>query len=360
MKNLFLWVALLTSLSACKKKKDVVHAEYEGITQSVYASGVIKSRNQYQVYSSVAGLIEKLFVTEGAIVKRGQPILQITNATAQLQKDNSEIAANFNALQNNAERLQELSYNIDLARQKKETDSSIYARQLSLWQQNIGSRIELEQRELAAQNAKIAYENTLLRYRELKKQLDFVARQSQMSLAITSAQTRDLQIKSEISGKVFSLMKKQGEMVTAQSPIAIIGESDNFYLDMQIDEYDIAQIRQGQKVVFSMDSYRGQVFEAIVSKIYPIMNERSKTFTVEAELLKKPNPIYPNLTAEANIVILSKEKALLIPRSILIDEEYVILENGEKRKVQIGLKDYQKVEILSGITENDALLKSEQ
>ena len=53
-----------------------------------------------------------------------------------------------------------------------------------------------------------------------------------------------------------------------------------------------------------------------------------------------------------------KEKALTIPRNYLIDNEFVYLANKEKRKVKVGLMDYEKVEILAGITVKDALVKS--
>ena len=87
------------------------------------------------------------------------------------------------------------------------------------------------------------------------------------------------------------------------------------------------------------------------------MNEKSKSFKVEAVFTKKPEHLYPNLTTEANIVIEVKEKVLTIPRNYLIDNEFVLLDNKEKRKVVTGLKDYEKVEIISGITANDALYK---
>jgi hypothetical protein len=106
-----------------------------------------------------------------------------------------------------------------------------------------------------------------------------------------------------------------------------------------------------------MDSYKGQSFEAVVEKIYPIMNDRTKSFTVDARFVKQPAALYPNLTCEANIVIQQKEKALLIPRNYLLEGDYILLENKEKKKVTVGLKDYQQVEILSGLTVNDYILK---
>jgi multidrug efflux pump subunit AcrA (membrane-fusion protein) len=106
-----------------------------------------------------------------------------------------------------------------------------------------------------------------------------------------------------------------------------------------------------------MDSYKGRVFEAIVSKIDPIMNEQSKSFTIEAAFINPPPTLYPNLTVEANIVIAVKENALLIPRNYLVDDQYVLLPNKEKRKVETGMKDYQQVEILKGLSSADEIIK---
>ena len=106
-----------------------------------------------------------------------------------------------------------------------------------------------------------------------------------------------------------------------------------------------------------MDSYKGQVFEAIVSKIYPIMNERSKTFLVEAEFVQRPQTIYPNVTFEANIILQSKKQAILIPRNYLINDSLVIKGDGQKVIVKTGLRDFQKIEIISGISAEEELLK---
>ena len=131
-------------------------------------------------------------------------------------------------------------------------------------------------------------------------------------------------------------------MVNTQTPIAIIGDAESFILELQVDEYDIAQIRLGQKALISMDSYKGKVYEARITKINPIMNDRSRSFTVEAVFVTQPPSLYPNLTVESNILIHTKENALTIPRNYLFNDSLVILANKEKRKVTTGLKDYKK------------------
>jgi hypothetical protein len=89
------------------------------------------------------------------------------------------------------------------------------------------------------------------------------------------------------------------------------------------------------------------------------MNDRSKTFLVEAEFVSQPNILYPNITFEASIIINTKEKAILIPRNYLLNDSMVMRPNGEKIFVKTGLKDYQKIEVLSGLKETDEISKPE-
>ncbi len=347
-------------LFSCKKKTEKINPMEEKITESVYASGIIKSDNQYQVFSLVNGLVKEVLVAEGDVVKKGDPIIRVSDITARLNNENAQITADYSSIAANADKLNALKIEISTAKAKMDNDASLAQRQRNLWTQGIGTRNEMDQRELAYKNSVNAYEAAKLRYTDLQKQLNFQAKQSQKNLQIANNSTADYIIKSETNGKVYTILKEKGEMVNTQSPVAIVGDASGFMLELQVDEYDIARIQPGQKILLSMDSYKGQLFEAVVKKINPLMNAQSKSFTVEAVFTKPPPALYPNLTTEANIVIAVKEKALTIPRSYLLEDGYVLLANDEKRKVTIGLKDYQKVEILSGITVNDIIYKPEQ
>src|SRR5690606_8394377 len=94
-----------------------------------------------------------------------------------------------------------------------------------------------------------------------------------------------------------------------------------------------------------------------VSKIFPIMNERSKTFLVEATFIESPKALYPNITFEANIIIQSKQEVLLIPRNYVIGDSTVIKSNGDTILIKTGLKDYQNIEVLFGLTADDKIIK---
>jgi multidrug efflux pump subunit AcrA (membrane-fusion protein) len=137
----------------------------------------------------------------------------------------------------------------------------------------------------------------------------------------------------------------------------VIGNPSDFILELQVDEYDLSQIQLGQKVAVGLDSYKGQAFEAVVTKIEPIVNDRTRSITIEAQFTKSPPTLYPNLSVEANVLIRAKDSAITIPRSYLVDETYVLLQNGEKRKVVVGLKDYQKAEIISGLGKGEVIKK---
>ena len=343
-------------LFACKKKTETIQPMVTDITESVYASGVIKAENQYQVFATVNGIINHIFVSEGDEVKKGSAIISVVNETSKISTENARLAAAFNDFDNNKSRLNELKVNIDFAKNKWQVDSSLYIRQLNLFNQQVGSQVELDQRKLAFENSRALYQSALLKYDDLKRQLNFVSQQSKNNLQISEQQNQDFEVKSEVDGKVYSLLKEKGEMVTPQTPLAVVGSTNKFKVELQVDEYDIVKLKAGQLVLISLDSYKGEVFEAVIEKVNPLMNERTKSFLVEAKFIQTPPVLYPNLTVEANIVIQTKKQTLTIPRNLVSDDNMVTLKDGNKVKVELGLKDYERVEVISGIKAEDELI----
>ena len=351
---LFIFLSIL--IYSCNNSDERIKPEIQPISQSVYASGVLKSNGQYQAYATVNGIIAEIFVSEGDTVKKGDPILRISNEVQKLNAENARLAADYNDLAANKDRLNEAASLIDLSRSKMKNDSSVYYRQKNLWDQQVGSKNELDQRELAYLNSRNAYANSIIRYNELKRQLSFAASQSKRNLSISQSLTSDFILKSEMDGIVYNINRSVGEIVGPQNPLAVIGSAEDFILEMQIDESDILLVKQGMKVLVNLDSYKDRVFEAVLTKINPLMNERTQTFMVEAEFIQKPERLYPNTTFEASILIQTKDKALLIPRRYVFKDSLVLKANGDTQLVKIGLKDYQKVEILKGLQETDELI----
>ena len=350
-----IFIIFVSFFISCKNKIIKTKPIISAISESVYASGTIKSDQQYQAYATANGIIQTIYVREGDSVNIGTPVLLVANQLQQLNSNNAALAARFNDVSANQGKLKDAKQLIAFQNSKMKNDLLLLVRQQYLWKQSIGTKVELEQRQLAYENATLTYKSAVIKYEDLKKQLNFTALQSKTNLEISQKQTGDFTLKSEVNGVVYKLYKEKGEAVNSQTPLALIGNNKQFTLEMQVDEYDIFKIKNGLKVLISMDSYKGKVYEAKIYNISPMMNERSKTFLVKASFVNAPEKLYPFVSFEANIVIQTKQKALLIPRNLLFNDSTVVKGNGEKVVIKTGLKDYQMVEVLSGINANDEL-----
>ncbi len=351
--------AFILCLAGCRRSAEKTFPQRETLSESVYASGVVKALDQYQAYVNAVGIVQDVFVKEGDSVSAGTPILSVYNESARIGRESAELARFHADRQANRTRLEGLETNIGLARSRWQNDSVLYERQKALYEQKVGTLVELEQRKLAFESARAAYVTARLQYQDLKRDINFNERSAGKNLSLSRALEGDLVLRSKLDGRVYALLKEKGEMVNAQTPLAVIGSRDNFLLEMKVDEYDIVKVAKGQTVWVSMDSYRGETFRAIVTRIYPIMDERSKSFTVEAEFVSPPPVLYPNLSLEANIVTRTRENTLTLPRSYLFRDTLVITTRHDTLPVKTGLKDYHKAEILGGIDESTEIIKPE-
>lgn len=329
------------------------------ITESVYASGIIKSENQYTVYATVSGVLQKIKVTPGQTIAKGQTLFQIESDKASLTTENARLAYQLSNENNRyiQDKIAEMETKVQMAKDKLVVDQSVYNRNKNIKQYKVISEVEYERVELTYKNSKSNYESAVKQLSQLKLQLKNDQNRNSNNLKISEKSQSDFEVKSAFSGELFDVLVKEGTLVTPQMPLAVIGEKDKYLLELDVDENDMVKVIVGQKIVVSLDSYKGKVFEAKVDKIYPIMDERSRTFKIEAHFDNPPAKLYPNLTAEANIIIQTKKNALTIPKSYLIDDKFVLVNENEKRQVKIGLNDYQNVEILEGLTAGETIYK---
>lgn len=355
---LILFLATLFFIS-CKKKKTGIQPQMNTITESVYASGSVKALNQYTVYATVNGILNKINIKTGDKIQEGQILFELDNTTASLNAENAKLtqALSQENYGNNSDKLKEAELGIKMAHDKMQLDESVYIRQKNLWEQNIGSKIDYEQKKLAYESSKTNYESLRSRYAQLKTQFQNDLKRSNINVAINQKQQNDFSIKSAVTGEVFDILKEKGDLISPQMPLAIIGKEAAYILELNISENDITKLKVGQPIIITMDSYKGETFEAIIDHIDPIMNERSRNFKVDALFTKAPPTLYPNLTVEANIIIQTKKNALIIPSEYLINGNTVLLEGDKKTAVKIGLRDYNNAEIIEGISKDDIIYK---
>lgn len=359
MKASLLSVCLLL-LAGCTDQAERIKPKVATITESVYASAVVKANGQYQVFSTVSGILNTMVVRPGDRVKAGDPILQLDSRLASLNTRSASISLEQSRenLRRTSDRLEEAELAVQAARDRYQLDSALYVRQKRLWDQRIGTQIEFEQRRLAYETSRKSFLSAQKRLGQLRTQLRNEYRNADVGYDRSREQQSDYTIRSKIDGIVYDILPEPGELITPQTPLAVIGQ-DSFILEMQVDEEDIARIRTGQQVEILFDTYKGRVFRGTVTRIYRIMDPRSNTFRVDARL-PDPPALYPNQQAEANIIIQTRRNAIIIPREYLDSQGQVWLSRRERKRVRTGIEDFEKVEILDRLDTSRYIYKPEE
>lgn len=345
---------------SCGKKRESIKPHYENMIEAVYSSVTIQPVGEYKVNASISGYLDDVNIQEGDRVKKGDLLFVISNKPIQLNEQNAALAYELlkDSYSGQANVIDEMKLNMKSAQLKMQNDSTNYFRFIELDRKNACSKAELDNSRMLYQISKnnfLSLKTQISRKEvELRNQLN----QSKNNLNASSLRTGDYFIKSNIDGKVFQINKEKGEMVSLQEPLAILGDNNKYSIEMLIDEVDISKVELGQKVLVTLEAYKNQVFEAILTEIPPKMDERNQTFKIKARFTKAPKKLYMGLTGEGNIVVKEGIKALVIPADYLLPGNMVETEQG-KIKVTIGLTNWDFVQILSGIDQNTVIYKPE-
>ncbi|WP_339709384.1 HlyD family efflux transporter periplasmic adaptor subunit [uncultured Kriegella sp.] len=340
---------------SCKSKKDGITPKRTTLVESVYASALVQPDSLYEVYSAVAGILDRQLVNEGDTVIKGQQLFQIFNKMPDLNRENAKLSLQQakEDYSGNAAVLAGLQKELQTAQLKFQNDSVNFMRQQRLWEQKIGSQAEFEVKKLNYEASANTLEQLNNRYLRTQNDLQSRVRQADNNYQSAIINTKDFMLTSKINGRVYAIYRNEGEIITTQQPLASMGSSNVFIVDLLIDEVDIVKIEKGQKVLITLDAYSDALFEGKVVKIYPKKDERTQTFKVEAVFESAPQVLYPGLAGEANIVISEKENTLTIPLEYLTENNQVKTDDGLK-DVTTGKRNIEEVEIISGI---DAVTK---
>lgn len=359
MKNRIFAIVSLLLFFSCTNKEDGIKPTIGEVTESVYASGVIKSENQYTVFSTTNGILKKINVSVGQTISKGQSLFEIESEKAQLNTQNALLTYQLSQNSNHyiQDKIAEMEIKVQSANDKLALDKSIFDRNSRIKVYKVISEVDFEKVELAYKNSKLNYESAKKQLSQLKAQLQSDQNKNNINLKINQKSQSDFNIRSAFSGQLFDVLVKEGTLISSQIPLAIIGQKDAFLLELEVDENDMARVNLNQPIIVTMDSYKNKVFEAKVDKIYPIMNERSRTFKIEAHFVNAPKKLYPNLSVESNIIIQTKKNTITIPKEYLLKDDFVLINKTEKRKVKVGLSDYQKAEILDGLNADEMIYK---
>jgi len=361
-KTILLFISALLILNSCKKNQKEIKPVRKDITETVFASGILVPDDQYNLTALTDGYITQLNFEEGDLVKKGQLLAVVDNKQSKINAQSAKALYKI-ALENarpDAPALKQAKINMEIAQQKLDQDKKQMERYKTLYQQKSVSKLEYENMVLAYKSSQGNYLNAEENYKNLKQQADqqLIIQKSQKNINTVYEDYNN--IRAVIGGKVFKRNKEVGDYVRKGEIIAEIGNEDNFYALLNVDESNISKVKLNQKAVIELNTNKGKNYKAIISEIYPSFDEKSQSFYCKAIFTDSLDFKISGTQLQSNIIIKNKKNVLVIPRDYLGYGDKVLLKDKTEKKIKTGFISNQWVEVLDGLDENSVLLPINQ
>lgn len=343
------------------RETSVVYPVRKEIIETVYASGRIVPGNEYKLSALNKGTIVKKLVKDGDTVSAGQLLYIISNEGAE---ERFEAASkNYNIasvnLSDRSPVLNDLKLSLHNAEVKLNNDSVTYRRWKNLWEQNIGTKSNLDNAWSSYQLALNQKKMAEYRYHSALNEAKILHGNALSQLTAARKDLNDFYVRSDREGVVYQTFKEAGEAVQPNEVVALLGEHRELVIRLAVDQQDINKIRAGQQVLLQTDIAGHDTYTATITKIFPVMNEADQTFRVDAHFSEMPQQSFIHSSIEANIIVQKKTNALILPRATISGNDSVWVRQKNKQAkvgVRTGISTLDYVEILSGIDEKTAVL----
>lgn len=342
------------------KQVETQKVEYTLIKSSILASGTLAFREQVQLRSEVIGQVIELHVEEADLVKRGDPVITLDPKTYQAQVDQS--AARVRIAQIAIERQRLLIKNL----------ADRFERQKSMFAKNLVDEDSYE-----------ALENQLSLAHVDLRSLHESLLQTRAALAQSEELLGKTRIKSPIDGVVIQVDIKVGETVIAGttnipgSTMMVIADPSETLTEVQVDEADIAQIREDQKADIYTAAYPDTPLSGTIQSIASVarakQGQQNLSFLVKILLDEQDEmAIRPGMSVRADIYTASSAETLAVPvQAVRYDDEvdeddegkdeqafvFVMVDGKAVRKdVKTGISSDSDQEILAGLKEGETVI----
>lgn len=354
-----IWIAVVVivivavaawAMSGGKKEEDINFKEekvaLKTLQNSVTATGTIEAVTSVTVGTQVSGIVNKIYVDYNSQVKKGQVIAELdkTNLLSELNTAKANLASAQSSLNYQAANME---------------------RYKTLYKKGLVSADE--------------YENALLTYRQAKEQVASSKENVQRAQTNLGYAT----ITSPIDGTVISKSVEEGQTVAASfnTPelFTIAKDLTNMQVVANVDEADIGNVKEGDRVTFTVDAYPDDTFEGTVKQVRLEATTTNNVVTYEV-VISAPNAdlkLKPGLTANVTIytqersgVLAVANKALrFTPTKETVGKDMKIVDCKGKNKVwtlngntltahpvTIGQSDGINTEITKGLKQGDKIV----
>ena len=332
-------------LSGGKKEEkitfDTAAVAPANIMNSITATGTIEPVTSVTVGTQVSGIESKLFVDYNSVVKKGQVIAELdkTNLMSQLNTAKTQLTT---------------------AQSQLNYQTANYKRYKTLFEKGL----------VAADD----FDNAKLSYTQAKEQV--VSAKEEVQRAQTNLGYAT--ITSPIDGVVLSKSVEEGQTVAASfsTPelFTIAQDLTNMQVVADVDEADIGDVKEGERVTFTVDAYPDDTFEGEVKQVRQEATTTNNVVTYEV-VISAPNAdlkLKPGLTANVTIYTAERKGVLSVPSKALRftpqketvgKMKIVDVANAKNKvwtiegnsivahKVNIGMTDGTNTQIVGGIAE---------
>lgn len=337
-------------------------------------NGRTKVSNEVAVTAEMAGTVEKVYVSEGQKVQKGDTLLTIegtdTNKSIEQARVSLDIAktsyenslggnttSQINQLEN---AITQAQMNYDEALRNYEIYKELFEAEAVAEDQFNKIELSLKQAEQALNTAKQSYETTTNEVipgsQELaKKQVD----QAQVAYDNAVSNLSKLTIKAPSSGTITAMNFDTGEMISQGGPAFIISNTNTLDVQIQVTETERSQFKEGDQVSVRLGE---EVVEGKVSTVSTVTDAKTDLYTITIKIDNSEDKFFSGMTAEIELTIDKSEAAVIIPKKALVIEEeqsyvYLCVENkAVKTLVETGLENVHNIEIKSGLKEGDTLV----
>ena len=337
-------------LSGGKKEEkitfDTAAVAPANIMNSITATGTIEPVTSVTVGTQVSGIVSKLFVDYNSVVKKGQVIAELdkTNLMSQLNTAKTQLAT---------------------AQSQLNYQTANYKRYKTLFEKGL----------VAADD----FDNAKLSYTQAKEQVASAKEEVQRAQTNLGYAT----ITSPIDGVVLSKSVEEGQTVAASfsTPelFTIAQDLTNMQVVADVDEADIGDVKEGERVTFTVDAYPDDTFEGEVKQVRQEATTTNNVVTYEV-VISAPNAdlkLKPGLTANVTIYTAERKGVLSVPSKALRftpqketvgKMKIVDVANAKNKvwtiegnsivahKVNIGMTDGTNTQIVSGIAEGTKIV----
>lgn len=348
-------------------------AEKGTIIVTVSATGVVSAANSASVTTQTSGVVKKIYVENGQKLQSGDPIAEVDLDMDGKQRA-SQALASYQSAKNSLDSAKTNLYSLQstmLTQWKGYMDIA----QNSTFQ-NSDLSPKTDQRQLV--QFMVPNDDWLAAEAKYKNQQNVIVQaQTSVNSAWASYQQASPVIYAPISGTISGLSLQIGSVLTAQTGssgnstsqrIANIKTEATPILTVNLTQIDAPKVKSAMKSTLTLDALPGKTFTGKVVSL-------DTTGTVSSGVTSYPavikldtgtDDIFPNMSAQANIIIETKDNVIMIPSSAVQSQNgqtsVRTLKNGKVNEVsvEIGLTNGTQTEISSGLSEGEIVVTSIQ